>query len=102
MNQIIKMVAAGSTQVPVDVSYNPAMVGDRHRPDRAAIRCRRRRSTARYIINSTLITKDNAGTVRLREHAVLKRTQSARPPVPPAAVRHQEYDRIDADHSDTR
>src|ERR1041385_8785175 len=26
MNQIVKMVEAGSTQVPVDVSYNPNMV----------------------------------------------------------------------------
>jgi len=59
MNQIIKMVEAGSTQVPVDVSYNPAMVG-------LAIETTALKYVAglqingQYIVDSTLITQGNA------------------------------------------
>lgn len=59
MNQIVKMVEGGSTQVPVDVSYNPNMVA-------AAIDLTALHFAAgaqvdgKMIINSTLITKDNA------------------------------------------
>ncbi len=59
MNQIIKMVEGGSEQVPVDVSYNPAMIG-------LAIEVTALKYVAglqvngSYIIDSTLITKDNA------------------------------------------
>lgn len=59
MNQIVKMVEAGSKQVPVDVSYNPAMVG-------TAIEVTAMKFVAgmpvsgKYILDSTLITKDNA------------------------------------------
>ena len=59
MNQIVKMVEAGSTQVPVDVSYNPNMVA-------SAIDLTTLHFVAgsqvdgTFLINSTLITKDNA------------------------------------------
>jgi ribose transport system substrate-binding protein len=59
MNQIIKMVAAGSTRVPVNVSYNPAMIA-------TAIEVTALRYVAglqingSYIIDSTLITPENA------------------------------------------
>jgi ribose transport system substrate-binding protein len=59
MNQIIKMVEAGSTQVPVDVSYNPNMVATAidlttlHFAAGAQV-------DGNFIINSSLITKDNA------------------------------------------
>ena len=59
MNQIVKMVEAGSKQVPVDVSYNPNMVA-------TAIDLTTLHFVAgsqvdgNFIINSTLITKDNA------------------------------------------
>ena len=59
MNQIIKMVGSGSTQVPADVSYNPGMIA-------VAIEVTTLRYVAglqvngRYIIDSTLITSENA------------------------------------------
>ena len=59
MNQVIKMVEAGSKLVPADVSYNPTMIG-------VAIEVTTLKFVAglqidgRYIINSALITKDNA------------------------------------------
>jgi len=59
MNQMVKMVEAGSTQVPVDVSYNPNMVATAidlttlHFVANAQV-------DGTMIINSTLITKDNA------------------------------------------
>ncbi len=59
MNQIIKMVASGSTQVPVDVSYNPNMVATAI--DLTALHfVAGAQVDGRFIINSTLITKDNA------------------------------------------
>ncbi|MEO6396289.1 MAG: substrate-binding domain-containing protein [Devosia sp.] len=59
MNQIIKMVAAGSTQVPVDVSYNPNMVATAI--DLTTLHfVANSQVDGRMIINSTLITKDNA------------------------------------------
>lgn len=59
MNQIIKMVEAGSTQVPVDVSYNPNMVATAI--DLTALHfAANAQVDGRFIINSTLITKDNA------------------------------------------
>lgn len=59
MNQIIKMVAAGSEQVPVDVTYNPNMIA-------VAIEVTALKFVAglqvdgRYIIDSTLVTPENA------------------------------------------
>ena len=59
MNQVIKMVEAGDPHVPVDVSYNPAMIG-------TAIEVTALKYMAglqingRYIIDSTLITPENA------------------------------------------
>ena len=59
MNQIIKMVASGSTQVPVDVSYNPNMVATAI--DLTALHfATNAQVDGTMIINSTLITKDNA------------------------------------------
>jgi len=59
MNQIIKMVEAGSTQVPVDVSYNPNMVATAI--DLTALHfAANAQVDGRFLINSTLITKDNA------------------------------------------
>jgi len=59
MNQIIKMVEAGSTQVPVDVSYNPNMVATAI--DLTALHfVANSQVDGTMIINSTLITKDNA------------------------------------------
>ena len=59
MNQIIKMVAAGDTQVPVDVSYNPNMVATAI--DLTALHfVANAQVDGNFIINSTLITKDNA------------------------------------------
>ena len=59
MNQIVKMVAAGSTQVPVDVSYNPNMVATAI--DLTALHfAAGAQVDGKMIINSTLITKDNA------------------------------------------
>lgn len=59
MNQIVKMVAAGSTQVPVDVSYNPNMVATAI--DLTALHfAANAQVDGKMIINSTLITKDNA------------------------------------------
>jgi ribose transport system substrate-binding protein len=59
MNQVIKMVAAGSKQVPVDVSYNPNMVATAI--DLTALHCvANSQVDGTMIINSTLITKDNA------------------------------------------
>jgi ribose transport system substrate-binding protein len=59
MNQIIKMVEAGSTQVPVDVSYNPNMVATAI--DLTALHfAAGAQVDGKMIINSTLITKDNA------------------------------------------
>jgi ribose transport system substrate-binding protein len=59
MNQMVKMVEDGSTQVPVDVSYNPNMIATAidltvlHFAANAQV-------DGNFIINSTLITKDNA------------------------------------------
>jgi ribose transport system substrate-binding protein len=59
MNQIIKMVEAGDSHVPVDVSYNPAMIG-------LAIEVTALKFVAglqingTYIVDSTLITQENA------------------------------------------
>ena len=59
MNQVIKMVAAGSKQVPVDVSYNPNMVATAI--DLTALHfVANSQVDGTMIINSTLITKDNA------------------------------------------
>jgi ribose transport system substrate-binding protein len=59
MNQIVKMVAAGSTQVPVDVSYNPNMVATAI--DLTALHfAAGAQVDGKMIINSTLITKENA------------------------------------------
>src|SRR3569623_1002646 len=59
MNQIIKMVAAGDTQVPVDDSYNPNMVAPAI--DLTALHfVANAQVDGNFIINSTLITKDNA------------------------------------------
>lgn len=59
MNQVIKMVAAGSKQVPVDVSYNPNMVATAI--DLTALHfVANAQVDGTMIINSTLITKDNA------------------------------------------
>ncbi len=59
MNQIVKMVEAGSTQVPVDVSYNPNMVATAI--DLTALHfVANAQVDGTMIINSTLITKDNA------------------------------------------
>ncbi|HEY4200962.1 MAG TPA: substrate-binding domain-containing protein [Devosiaceae bacterium] len=59
MNQIIKMVAAGDKSVPVDVSYNPNMVATAI--DLTALHfVAGAQVDGKFIINSTLITKDNA------------------------------------------
>ncbi|WDR01579.1 substrate-binding domain-containing protein [Devosia algicola] len=59
MNQIIKMVEAGDPAVPVDVSYNPNMVATAI--DLTALHfVAGAQVDGRFIINSTLITKDNA------------------------------------------
>jgi ribose transport system substrate-binding protein len=59
MNQVIKMVLAGSKQVPVDVSYNPNMVATAI--DLTALHfVANAQVDGTLIINSTLITKDNA------------------------------------------
>ncbi|QPC88731.1 substrate-binding domain-containing protein [Mesorhizobium sp. NBSH29] len=59
MNQIVKMVAAGSKQVPVDVSYNPNMVATAI--DLTALHfVANAQVDGTMIINSTLITKENA------------------------------------------
>jgi ribose transport system substrate-binding protein len=59
MNQVIKMVAAGSKQVPVHVSYNPNMVATAI--DLTALHfVANSQVDGTMIINSTLITKDNA------------------------------------------
>ena len=59
MNQIVKMVEAGSKQVPVDVSYNPNMVATAI--DLTALHfVANAQVDGTMIINSTLITKDNA------------------------------------------
>ena len=59
MNQIVKMVEGGSTQVPVDVSYNPNMVATAI--DLTALHfAAGAQVDGTMIINSTLITKENA------------------------------------------
>lgn len=59
MNQIVKMVESGSKQVPVDVSYNPNMVATAI--DLTALHfAANAQVDGKMIINSTLITKDNA------------------------------------------
>lgn len=59
MNQIVKMVEGGSTEVPVDVSYNPNMVATAI--DLTALHfVANAQVDGTMIINSTLITKDNA------------------------------------------
>lgn len=59
MNQIVKMVAAGDKSVPVDVSYNPNMVATAI--DLTALHfVANAQVDGKFIINSTLITKDNA------------------------------------------
>lgn len=59
MNQIVKMVAAGDKSVPVDVSYNPNMVATAI--DLTALHfVANAQVDGRFIINSTLITPENA------------------------------------------
>jgi len=59
MNQIVKMVENGSTQVPVDVSYNPNMIATAI--DLTTLHfANGNQVDGTMIINSTLITKDNA------------------------------------------
>lgn len=59
MNQIVKMVESGSTEVPVDVSYNPNMIATAI--DLTALHfVAGSQVDGNFIINSTLITKDNA------------------------------------------
>jgi ribose transport system substrate-binding protein len=59
MNQIVKMVEAGDPSVPVDVSYNPNMVATAI--DLTALHfAAGAQVDGTFIINSTLITKDNA------------------------------------------
>jgi ribose transport system substrate-binding protein len=59
MNQIVKMVEAGSKQVPVDVSYNPNMIATAI--DLTTLHfVNGNQVDGKFIINSTLITKDNA------------------------------------------
>ena len=59
MNQIVKMVEGGSTQVPVDVSYNPNMIATAI--DLTALHfAAGSQVDGSFIINSTLINKDNA------------------------------------------
>jgi ribose transport system substrate-binding protein len=59
MNQIVKMVEAGDASVPVDVSYNPNMVATAI--DLTALHfAAGAQVDGKMIINSTLITKDNA------------------------------------------
>jgi ribose transport system substrate-binding protein len=59
MNQIVKMVEAGSKQVPVDVSYNPNMVATAI--DLTALHfVANAQVDGTMIINSTLITPENA------------------------------------------
>jgi ribose transport system substrate-binding protein len=59
MNQIVKMVEEGSKQVPVDVSYNPNMVATAI--DLTALHfVANAQVDGSFIINSTLITPDNA------------------------------------------
>jgi ribose transport system substrate-binding protein len=59
MNQIIKMVAAGSEQVPVDVTYNPNMIAVAI--DVTALHfIAGLQVNGRYIIDSTLVTPENA------------------------------------------
>jgi ribose transport system substrate-binding protein len=59
MQQMLQRVAAGDALVPADVSYNPAMIATAialttaHYTDNIQI-------AGRYILDSTLITKDNA------------------------------------------
>jgi len=59
MQQILQRVAAGDSLVPADVSYNPAMIATAialttaHYTDNIQI-------AGRYILDSTLITQDNA------------------------------------------
>ncbi|HET8729099.1 MAG TPA: substrate-binding domain-containing protein [Alphaproteobacteria bacterium] len=59
MNQIVKMVESGSKEVPVDVSYNPNMVATAI--DLTALHfVANAQVDGTMIINSTLITPDNA------------------------------------------
>jgi ribose transport system substrate-binding protein len=59
MNQMIKLVESGSTQVPVDVSYNPNMIATAI--DLTTLHfVNGNQVDGSMIINSTLITKDNA------------------------------------------
>jgi ribose transport system substrate-binding protein len=59
MNQIVKMVAAGSKEVPVDVSYNPNMIATAI--DLTALKyVAGAQINGRFIIDSTLITPENA------------------------------------------
>ena len=59
MNQIVKMVESGSTEVPVDVSYNPNMIATAI--DLTALHfVAGSQVDGSFIINSSLITKDNA------------------------------------------
>jgi ribose transport system substrate-binding protein len=59
MNQIVKMVEDGSKQVPVDVSYNPNMIATAI--DLTTLHfVNGNQVDGKFIINSTLITKDNA------------------------------------------
>ncbi len=59
MNQIVKMVEAGSKEVPVDVSYNPNMIATAI--DLTTLHfVNGNQVDGSFIINSTLITPDNA------------------------------------------
>jgi len=59
MNQIIKMVAAGSKQVPVDVTYNPNMIATAI--DVTALKfIAGSQINGKYIIDSMLVTPENA------------------------------------------
>jgi len=59
MNQIVKMVESGSKEVPVDVSYNPNMIATAL--DLTTLHfVNGNQVDGNFIINSSLITKDNA------------------------------------------
>ncbi len=59
MQQIIQAVAAGDTLTPVDVSYSPAMIATAIELTTAHL-VSGVQVSGRYILDSTLITKDNA------------------------------------------
>ena len=59
MQQILKAVAAGDKLTPVDVSYSPAMIATAIELTTAHL-VSGVQVSGRYILDSTLITKDNA------------------------------------------